>query len=181
MHTNQNNIIITGTVGAGKSTLLAELKQRGYQTVPEPAREIIAEQKAIDGTSIYERDPSLFTELLLSRSIYLHRQHQEHTQPIFFDRGIPDVIAYAALNNKQFPQAQKATEIFRYNTTVFVLPPWQAIYTNDDDRKMPYDAAEKFGESLRTIYQNNNYHIVEVPCCNVTARTQFILDNLRLP
>ena len=61
--------LLTGAPGSGKSTLLAELRERGYPTVDEPARQILAEQRSFDGNGVPERSPELFTELLLSRAI----------------------------------------------------------------------------------------------------------------
>jgi predicted ATPase len=40
------HVIVTGGPGAGKTTLLAELAARGYATVDESARAIIAERLA---------------------------------------------------------------------------------------------------------------------------------------
>lgn len=60
-----NFVIITGTVGAGKTTLINKLEENHHCVVPEPARKIISEQIAVDGDGIYERNPGLFTELLL--------------------------------------------------------------------------------------------------------------------
>ena len=50
----QQYYILTGAMGAGKSTVLGELKNKGLTCVAEPAREILAEQRTIDGAGVPE-------------------------------------------------------------------------------------------------------------------------------
>lgn len=59
---------------AGKSTILKELRKLGLRCIDEPARQILAEQRAIEGGGVPDHDPKLFTDLLLSRSIYQFKQ-----------------------------------------------------------------------------------------------------------
>jgi predicted ATPase len=49
------NIIITGAMGSGKSTILQLLKQDQFKVVPEPAREILAEQRSIQDEGVKEK------------------------------------------------------------------------------------------------------------------------------
>jgi len=44
---NQHYYVLTGAMGAGKSTLLKQLRDLGYATIDEPAREIIAQQREL--------------------------------------------------------------------------------------------------------------------------------------
>ena len=60
MLTKTNFFIISGPPGSGKSTLLSALTNQGYITVSEAARDIIAEQRMIQGQGLYDRDRSLF-------------------------------------------------------------------------------------------------------------------------
>ena len=68
----------------------------------------------------------------------------------------------------------------RYNDLVFVLPSWPQIYVTDTERRMTFEAAEAFGERVRSIYAGLGYSVVEVPCDTVVARARFILDTLGL-
>src|ERR671938_223494 len=65
-------VVITGGPGAGKTTLLAELAARGYTTVEESARAIIAERL----TSGASRRPSplAFAREILRRDIEKYYQ-----------------------------------------------------------------------------------------------------------
>ena len=87
---NRQYFILTGAMGSGKSTLLKALHNLGYQTIGEPAREIIAEQREIDGEGLYDRDPRLFYYRMLSRAISQYKQNNGSSYPIIWDRGITD-------------------------------------------------------------------------------------------
>src|SRR3546814_12403216 len=89
--------VLTGAPGSGKTTVLNALRQLGIATVDEPARQILAEQRPIGGAGVPDRNPALFTELLLSRALYAHPRHSDSEGPLLSDRGRPDVFGYARL------------------------------------------------------------------------------------
>ncbi len=60
---------LTGAPGSGKTPVIRELIALGFTLIAEPAREVIAEQPAIDGNGVYDRDPGLFLELMLECAI----------------------------------------------------------------------------------------------------------------
>lgn len=168
------NIIITGAMGSGKSTVLQLLKSQHFNVMPEPAREILAEQRSIGGSGVPEQNPKLFVELLLSRSIYQFKQSQKNNDIVIFDRGIPDIIAYAQLFGLDYPAAQRAAEQYRYASTVFILPAWKEIYVTDDERTMSFEAAKEFGNNIRKIYEEHGYTLIDVPCITPEERAAFI-------
>ena len=45
----RNRFVITGAPGSGKTLVLRELVKVGFLGIDEPAREILAEQRAIGG------------------------------------------------------------------------------------------------------------------------------------
>lgn len=98
--------------------------------------------------------------------------------PVFFDRGIPDLIGYAELFGLDASDAANAAALHRYNDRVFVLPSWPEIYVTDSERKMTFEAAEAFGKRVRSIYVELEYSVIDAPCDTVVARARFILDNL---
>lgn len=172
------NIVITGAMGSGKSTVLQLLKAQGFNIVPEPAREILAEQRGIGGAGVPEQNPQLFTQLLLSRAIYQYKQMQETHDIVIFDRGIPDNIAYAQLFNLDYPPAHRAAKLYRYNTDVFIFPAWNEIYTTDDERIMSFEAARAFGDDVRKIYLEYGYNLIEIPCVSPEERMKFIQERI---
>ena len=117
--------LLTGAFGSGKSTLLQHLQLCGIRGVVEPARPILAQQRSIQGNGLPERDPRLFVELMFSRMLDTYQQSDELPGPILFDRGIPDILAYAALFGFDFPHCENAAHLYRYNPQAFMAPAWE--------------------------------------------------------
>jgi predicted ATPase len=173
-------LVITGPPGSGKTPIVRELVASGFTGVAEPAREVIAEQRAIGGDGVYDKNPRLFLNLMLSRAVADFQRMCGAPGPVFFDRGIPDLIGYAELFGLDASDAANAAAVHRYNDLVFVLPSWPEIYVTDSERRMTFEAAKAFGERVRTIYVELGYAVVDVPCDTVVARVRFILDTLGL-
>ena len=176
----KNLFVITGPPGSGKTPIVRELVASGFTGVAEPAREVIAEQRAIGGDGIYDKNPRLFFNLMLSRVVGDFRRMSGARNPVFFDRGIPDLIGYADLFGLDASDAANAAAVHCYNDLVFVLPSWPEIYVTDTERRMTFGAAEAFGERVRSIYVDLGYSVVDVPRDTVVARARFILDTLGL-
>jgi predicted ATPase len=175
---NANFYILSGAMGVGKTTVLSKLSELGIPCVPEPAREILAEQRLIQGMGVPEKNAGMFSMLMLSRSIYNYFENHAVGKLVIFDRGIPDMHAYAKLFRLDETPYVNAANEFRYNRTVFYLPAWQAIYTNDMERKMSFEDAKAFGDSARSIYEKLGYQILEVPRVSLDERVQFLLDRI---
>lgn len=97
---NNNFFVITGGPGVGKTTLLKELQGRGFEVVPEIARELIKEQIENKGAALPWKDKELYKNLMCDRSIRSFEQidkTQNNKVPIFFDRGFLDAFCYATI------------------------------------------------------------------------------------
>src|SRR5262245_54447360 len=145
--------ILTGAFGSGKSTLLEHLRTLGFAGIEEPARPILAEQRSVDGDGVPERDARLFVELMLSRAMGDYRRMDGATAPVFFDRGIPDMLAYASLFGFDYPAGENAARKYRYARRVFFAPAWEQIYACDDERTVSFEAANHFGDAVRAVYE----------------------------
>ncbi len=99
MKYKNNFFILTGAPGVGKTSLINHLRKHGYKCIDEPARKILAEQRAIGGSGLPEINPALFTELLLLHSIESYNELSRQTEVVIFDRGVVDSIGYAKLYN----------------------------------------------------------------------------------
>jgi len=170
--------LLTGAFGSGKSTLLQYLQLRGIRGVVEPARPILAQQRSVQGNGLPERDPRLFVKLMFSRMLDAYQQTDALLGPVLFDRGIPDILAYAALFGIEFPPGENAAHLYRYNPHVFVAPAWEEIYCMDDERTLPFFQAREFGNSVRAIYERFGYTLIDLPCVGVEERADFILRHL---
>jgi len=173
-----NYIVLTGAPGSGKTSLLSQLTGEASQFIAEPAREIISEQRKIGGTALPDKDALLFAEKLLSRSIENFESSLKASGIIFFDRGIPDVIAYARWYQLRLEVFEQASLNRKYNSQVFILPPWKEIYVTDEERKMTFEEAVKFHEFLEDAYLKAGYKLVEVPQSSLKIRADFIKNKV---
>jgi len=160
---------LTGAPGTGKTALLSRLGH-DVVTVEEPAREILAEQRA---ARVSETEPAAFVALLLERSIEKYLAHNATTRTVF-DRGIPDCVAYAKVSEVDPSDSRAAALRYRHADPVLILPPWEEIYTTDDERTMGFDLVVPFHEHLVEAYEAAGYDLVEVPKDTVEARVAFV-------
>ena len=169
--------IVTGGPGAGKSTLLDALEARGYARSQEAGRGVIQDQVAIGGRALPWDDRAAFAELMLSWEMRSHHLARRCAGPVFFDRGVPDVIGYLILSGLPVPpHARAAAARFHYHRTVFIAPPWPDIYARDAERKQDYAEAVRTCDTMRDTYAALGYHLADLPRASVEARCRFVLD-----
>jgi predicted ATPase len=179
-HGSRRFHIITGGPGSGKSSIIEGFRRRGLFSAPEAGRAIIQDQVAIEGRGLPWSDRLLFAELMLSWDIRSYHLAEEHDSPVFFDRGIPDVLGYLQLSNIPVPEhMKKAAALFPYNRTVFITPPWKEIFRQDRERKQDFDEAVRTYEALASVYEALGYELVAVPQCGIDDRVDFVLDRVR--
>ncbi|MGV8995949.1 MAG: AAA family ATPase [Parvibaculaceae bacterium] len=178
---HSNFYILTGGPGAGKTVLIEALRLRGYACVDEVARKIIQEQHLIGGDALHDGDQRKFADLMLTRSIAAYEQVTERVAPVFFDRGLPELVGYGPFVGHATPgYFHKAAALFRFNKRVFILPPWPEIYGQDDERKHDFaEAVESWRLSAET-YPKLGYELVEVPKLSIADRVDFVLSHIKI-
>ncbi|MEU4556373.1 AAA family ATPase [Micromonospora violae] len=168
-------VVITGGPGAGKTTLLDSLRRAGYACVEEAGRQIIQDQLRIGGRAVHGGDSRLYAEITLSWEIRSYRQASQHTGPVFFDRGIPDLVGYCLLLGWPVPDhLAAAARQFRYHRRVFVAPPWPEIYTDDSERNQDFTEAVRTHDAMVTAYTQLGYELSALPLGDATARRAFV-------
>lgn len=172
--------VLTGGPGSGKTTLLSALSRRGYRCVPEVARLIIQEQMETGGVALPWKDTRRYSEIMLERSIASFMQNAAIPETAFCDRGIPDTLGYVRLISLRdlHASATAASQSYRYASTVFVAPPWQAIYVTDTERKQSFAEAIKTYDTVVQVYEELGYRIVTLPQCSTEERADFVIQNL---
>lgn len=171
--------IVTGAPGSGKTAILDHIGA-GIRCVGEPAREVLAEQRSVDGAGTPDRDARLFLDLLLQRSIDKHVVAQRWEGSVVFDRGIPDCIAYAVMLGVDLTPSLLASQRHRYNNKVLLLEPWEEIYVRDEERTMTFADTVPFHRALTDAYERAGYTLVELPRDSVEKRAAFLRDFVTL-
>ncbi|MGW8706493.1 AAA family ATPase [Brevundimonas sp. NPDC055814] len=172
-------IVLTGGPGSGKTTLLEALAAAGHATSPEAGRAIIRRQQAIDGEALPWKDRALFAELMLDRELEAHTGAEDAAGPVFFDRGVPDVVGYLTLCGLPVPaHVERAAQDIRYDRRVFIAPVWPEIFGQDAERKQDLDEARRTFEAMAETYPRFGYELIVLPQAPVAERLAFVLKTL---
>lgn len=176
--------LITGGPGAGKTTLIHALASAGFATSPEAGRGVIRDQVAIGGPALPWNDPMLFAEIMLSWDLRSHGSARSENGPVFFDRGVADLIGYLRLSGISVPEHFfAAAKAFPYHRRVFIAPPWPEIFVRDEERKQSPEEAQRTFEAVAEAYEELGYELVRLPLAPVEERIGFMLleAGLQLP
>jgi predicted ATPase len=168
--------VITGGPGFGKSSIINELEKLGKECRHEISRSIIKEQLAIEGDVLPWKNLPAFSEVVLSKRL-LQYEMCSGNQPVYFDRGVPDILAYLQFDGYvPNDSVLHAISIVKYQPVVFVTPPWKEIYCVDGERIESYEKACLLHEAIEKTYLNLGYSLVHVPCGSISQRVEFILS-----
>ena len=171
--------IITGGPGSGKSTLVDALENIGYTRSVEAGRAIIQSQLKIGGNALPWTDPRTFAEWMLCWEINSYYTALKNKGTVIFARGIPDIISYLRFMNLPVPEyMDRAVDLFPYNKKVFIAPPWQEIFVQDEERKQTFQEAVLLFDSLVKTYSFYGYELVPLPLKSVAVRSQFFKSQI---
>ena len=169
--------ILTGGPGSGKTSLLAALRAAGLQTMPEAGRAIIQDQVSIGGNALPWGDRAAFAELMLSWELRSYREAADLSGPVLFDRGVPDVLGYLTLCGLPVPgHIRQAALLRRYNSRVFIAPPWPEIFTADAERKQDMAEAVATFHALAQTYDALGYELLTLPRVSIADRAAFVRE-----
>lgn len=147
--------------------------------MPEAGRAIIQDQVAIGGTALPWADRLVFAELMLGWELRSYHEACGFAEPVFFDRGVPDVVGYLRVCGLDVQEHMRtAATKFRYNKQVFLAPPWPEIFHGDAERKQSWEEAVATFESMASTYESLNYEVVLLPLTSVEERAEFVVRQL---
>ena len=174
-------VVITGGPGSGKTTLIDALEAAGFDRTIEAGRAIIQAEVATGGTALPWADREAFAERMVEWEVHSHEAAGNSASagdgPMFFDRGLPDVIGYRRLVGLPVPAAlDQAARWLRYHRRVFLAPPWPEIFHGDTERRQDFAEAMRTCEAMRTVYGEYGYDVVELPRVTVEERVAFVLQ-----
>ena len=172
-------IVVTGGPGSGKTSLIDALEERGFPRSIEAGRAIIQDEVRAGGTAMPWGDRQAYADRMLARELASYGMADGLAGPVFFDRGLPDIIGYLELCILPVPAAiEAAARRFRYDAMVFIAPPWPEIFVQDAERKQDLAEAERTCAAMARVYPALGYALVALPCVDVEARVDFVLERL---
>ncbi|BAO76905.1 AAA family ATPase [Winogradskyella sp. PG-2] len=185
---NPKRIVITGGPATGKTAIIDDLNSKGYKCFEEVIRKLTAEaQNSGDITENHSNpialvsDSVLFNTTLINLRVDDFKSAKHLDEKLsFFDRGMPDVLAYMSYFNQDISENFIHICSKHKYDYVFILPPWKAIYKDDAERFETFKEATDIYHQLKKTYQQFGYNCIEVPFGTIEDRTQFIIEQLNL-
>jgi len=176
MDAKLNWYVITGSPSSGKTMVLNELAKLGYTVYPEAAR-IFIDREIAKGKSLMDirGDEAEFQRKVLKMKIDTEKIVPRE-KVVFFDRAIPDSIAYyqiAGLSPEEvfkFCQEKKYRKIFFFEEL-----PFEKDYARVEDEK----TIKKLNKLLKESYENLGYEVMVVPPVSVKERVTMILADIK--
>ena len=167
--------VITGAPCSGKTAVIHLLEQRGHKVVHEVARAHI-DTELMRGKTLAEIKAD---EWAFERHILMEKVRIESTLDkddiIFFDRGVPDSIAYYKLNGLDPTEPFQQSAEVRYQN-VFLFE--RLRFLTDPVRSEDETTARRLSRLIEEAYQSLGYDIIHVPLLSVEERTEFVLERL---
>jgi predicted ATPase len=170
-------ITISGCSSGGKSTLLAELRVRGFATIDEPGRRIVAEELKRGGNVLPWVDPVAFAQRAIEVSLADRILAEARMGWVFFDRGLIDAAAALEHLTGQ-PVVASLGLAHRYNKRVFLTPPWPEIFALDQARRHGLAEAVAEYDRLIGVYPSLGYEVHVLPKVSVPERANWLLASL---
>lgn len=167
---NKRFYAVSGCSSGGKSTLIAALADRGFATVPEPGRRIVA---AGNPGLMPWTDPVAFSQAAAELAQADLRIALQTKGPVFFDRGLID--AACALEHL----CGEAIDVEGvYASCLFFAPLWPEIFVNDTQRLHGLQEALDEAARLRDFAPRYGYELVDLPLASVEERVDFVVERI---
>ena len=175
-YSRSNWHVITGGPSSGKTTVLQELSRLGYLIYPETAR-VFIDQEMAKGKSLKEIRGN---EAKFQREVLKAKIEVEKTAPkdkiVFFDRAIPDSIAYYQISGLDPKKVLKFCQEKTYRKIFFLEQlPFENDYARTEDKK----TIKNLNKLLRGGYKNLGYSVINIPAIPVKGRVKKILIEIK--
>jgi len=172
-------VVISGCSGGGKSTLLDKLGANGFQVFQEPGRQIVKEQLKVNGNALPWKDQMQFVQQCIARSIEFYCATDEDRFPAIYDRSYIDALsALECMESNNLSDYVGFTAKYRYHKNVYFTPPWEEIFSADEERRHSFADSVNEYERLIKSYTKEGYKIIEIPKLNPGARFELLKQSI---
>lgn len=181
-------IVITGGPSTGKTSVIEQLENLGNHCLHEVIRTMTlkaeSEGKKVEMISnpiVSVDDPMQFNLKILNARIEQYKfAEQSQEKDVFFDRGIPDVLAYMDCFGQTYGHDFKESCVTMRYDHIFLMPPWREIHINDSGRFESFEESLQIYDYLKQAYERHNYDVIIVPQGTVDDRIDFIMNHLKM-
>ena len=172
-------VVIAGGPCSGKTTLIKELKNRGRETVPETAEEVIKSGLEA-GLSVEEqrKDPVAWQMDLLKKDFMLFDGLMASGKLVFTDTSFIETVVFGARAGIEMtPEVEKWIKGKRYHKVFFLGT--EDDYRSSKVRMETEKVALQISQQVKDAYSRYGYQLVEVPSkMSLDQRIAFILGKL---
>lgn len=171
-----NWYVLTGAPSSGKTTIIKLLEEKGYVVQHELARFYIDQEMKL-GKTLQEirKNEKIFQDNILNLKIEAEKKHKKENI-VFFDRGIPDTLAYYKLLHISQDNFLKKTLRKSQYRKIFLFE--SLPYIKDYARIETPEESLRIEKLLEKSYRLLNMDILKVPALSIDQRVKFILNNL---
>ncbi len=170
----RNWYVITGAPSSGKTKTIEYLAFLGYQTMPESAR-ILIDTEMAKGKSLRQvrQNEHDFQSKVFELKIQAENRLQKN-EVIFFDRGLPDSIAFYKLHDLNLDEI--IPRCHKKYKKIFLLEP--LVYQIDYGRNETQEEAIQLHKNLGEAYKLVGYNVIKVPKDTIENRSNYIIARL---
>lgn len=180
-------IVVTGGPSTGKTVVVRNLEEQGYTCLHEVIRDMTQEQKIEENSTgfvsnpiVSVSDPEAFnSNLLKARVSQFESVENLNSELVFFDRGIPDVLAYMDCFGQSYDSKFTNAALENRYDIVFIMPPWKEIHVRDGERFESFEESLRIDKALTKSYLTFGYNVQVVPKVSILDRVQFILEHVK--
>ena len=124
-------IVLIGGPATGKTTLIEALKARGHQCMEEISRQITIDAQKNGVKQLFLEDPIWFSQQLLDkRKKQFFKSEALDEDVVFFDRGLPDIVAYLDYIKTDFGKEQDVFSLLTVVSTELTIHPQRSPTLN---------------------------------------------------
>ncbi|NNK75292.1 MAG: ATP-binding protein [Maribacter sp.] len=179
-------IVITGGPSTGKTAVIEQLEKEGYYCLHEVIRSMTSEEKnqevklkIVSNPIVSVSNPKQFNlQILQARVEQFKTAQKARSEMVFFDRGIPDILAYMDCFKQTYDAIfSDACKNHRYDK-IFLMPPWEEIHTTDKERYESFEESLQIHNCLKNSYVQHAYDVTTVPKGTINERIAFIIEQV---